>query len=143
MNALHVPVMVEQVTRLLDPQPGRRIVDATTGAGGHAEHILEQLGSEGELIGLDRDPEILAHARERLQRFGEAVRLVHARLSYLREVVAGFGYERVDGVLMDLGVSSLQLDEPRRGFTFTTHEEPVPLDMRMDESLEFLNRQSK
>ena len=134
MSALHVPVMLEQATRLLDPQPGRRIVDATVGAGGHAEHILEQLGPGGELIGIDRDPEILEHARERLRRFGEAVRLVHARLSYLREVVEGCGHESVDGVLMDLGVSSAQLDDPARGFSFATDDEPVPLDMRMDAS---------
>ncbi len=132
MSALHVPVMVEAVLHLLNPEPGRRIVDATTGAGGHAERILEELGPDGELIGIDRDSEILEHARERLGRFGSAVQLVHARLSYLKEVVEGCGHEHVDGVLMDLGVSSAQLDNPERGFRFTTGSEPVPLDMRMD-----------
>ncbi len=132
MIAEHVPVMVEEVLALLQPHPGARIVDATTGHGGHAEQILERLGPDGELIGLDRDPEMLRRASKRLDRFGPAVRLVHARLAFLRDVVQGTGADHVDGVLMDLGVCSEHLDDPARGFTFKTGGEPVPLDMRMD-----------
>ncbi len=133
MTMLHIPVMLEQVIRLLAPRPGRCIVDATLGCGGHAERILEELGPDGELIGLDRDAEALQQAAKRLKRFGAAAKLVQARLSFLREVVEGGGRHHVDGVLMDLGVSSLQLDLPERGFRFQAGEEPVPLDMRMDQ----------
>ena len=133
MTTLHIPVMLEQVIRLLNPRPGRCIVDATLGPGGHAERILEELGPDGELIGLDRDAEALQQAAIRLKRFGAAAKLVQARLSFLREVVEGGGRRHVDGVLMDLGVSSLQLDEPERGFRFRPGDVPVPLDMRMDQ----------
>ncbi len=129
---LHIPVMLEQVVCLLAPRPGMCIVDATLGAGGHAERILEELGPEGELIGLDRDAEVLEHAAIRLKRFGPAAELVHARLSSLRDVVLGSGRTHVDGVLFDLGVSSFQLDEPARGFSFRSGSKAAPLDMRMD-----------
>ncbi len=129
---LHIPVMVEQVVRLLNPRPGACMVDATLGIGGHAERLLEELGPTGELIGLDRDGEALEHATIRLKRFGSAVRLVRARMSFLRDVVETTGRQEVDGVFMDLGVSSLQLDDPARGFSFRSSDEPTPLDMRMD-----------
>ncbi len=132
MISVHVPVMVEEVLNLLNPRPGARIVDATTGHGGHAEKILERLGPDGELIGLDRDSGMLEQAAKRLERFGSAARLVHARLAFLRDVVRGTGNETVDGVLMDLGVCSEHLDDPSRGFTFKDAGEDVPLDMRMD-----------
>ena len=129
---LHIPVMLEQVVRLLRPRSGQVIVDATLGAGGHAERILDELGQDGQLIGLDRDAEVLEQAGIRLKRYGDLAKLVHARLSFLREVVRGSGREQVDGVLMDLGVSSFQLDELERGFSFRTGDTLAPLDMRMD-----------
>ncbi len=132
MTMLHIPVMVEQVVRLLNPCPGACLVDATLGIGGHAERLLEELGPRGELIGLDRDGEALEYAADRLRRFGSTARLVRARMSFLRDVVETTGRKQVDGVFMDLGVSSLQLDDPARGFSFRSSEGPTPLDMRMD-----------
>jgi 16S rRNA (cytosine1402-N4)-methyltransferase len=126
--------MVDEVIALLAPKPDAHMVDATTGHGGHAEAILERLGPDGLLVGLDRDPEMLAVAEERLSRFGARVRLYHARFAFLREVVAAAGAAPVDGVLLDLGVCSAQLDRVERGMSFRIGAEPVPLDMRMDRS---------
>lgn len=132
MTTLHVPVMLEPVVRLLAPRRGGCIVDGTLGAGGHAERLLEELGPEGTLIGLDRDAEVLEHAAIRLKRFGSAAQLVHARFSFLREVVLGGGRSQVDGVLLDLGMSSFQLDDPTRGFSMKSEAAGAALDMRMD-----------
>jgi 16S rRNA (cytosine1402-N4)-methyltransferase len=126
--------MVAEVLELLAPRPDAHIVDGTTGHGGHAEAILERLGPDGMLIGLDRDPEMLAVAEERLRGFGARVKLFHARFSFLREVAAAAGALPVDGVLLDLGVCSAHLDRIERGMSFRAAEQPVPLDMRMDRS---------
>jgi 16S rRNA (cytosine1402-N4)-methyltransferase len=126
--------MVEPVLEVLDPRPGGRFVDATLGLGGHAERIAERVGEAGLLIGIDRDAELLPLAQARLARFAGSVRLVHARLSYLQQVVEGAGVGRVDGVLLDLGVCSAHLDQPERGFSFKRGAAPAPLDMRMDRS---------
>jgi len=123
----HTPVLLEEVKRFLDPQSGGRFIDATLGAGGHSEAIAERLTS-GRLISLDRDAQALGIARERLKEFGSRVMLVHEPFSKIAEVVRGLGLARVDGVLADLGVSSMQLDRPERGFSF---REAGPLDMRM------------
>ena len=133
MTAAHLPVMVEPVLRILKPRPGERIVDATVGLGGHAELILRGLGPEGQLIGIDRDRNMLRRAEAQLRAFGGAVSLVHARLAYLHEIVKGAGIEQVDGILMDLGLCSAQIDDLARGFSFRESEQPVPLDMRMDQ----------
>jgi len=130
----HAPVMVDEVLELLSLREDSRIVDATTGHGGHAEQILERLGSNGLLVGLDRDPEMLEVAEKRLQRFGSRARLFHARFSFLREVAAAAGALPVDGVLLDLGVCSAHLDRIERGMSFRAGDAPVPLDMRMDRS---------
>jgi 16S rRNA (cytosine1402-N4)-methyltransferase len=134
MNAGHLPVMLEPVLELLDPRPGGRFVDATLGLAGHAERIAERIGPSGLLIGIDRDAELLARAEQVLARFAGRVRLVHARLSYLKQVVEGAGLDSVDGVLLDLGVCSVHLDDPARGFSFKRGGSPAPLDMRMDRS---------
>jgi len=124
----HVPVMLEEVVGLLRPRPGSVLVDATLGEGGHALAMLEKMGGEGCLIGLDRDSQALQRALERLR--GHAcLALFHARFSRLEEVLEDLGIEAVDGVLLDLGVSSLQLEEAERGFSFRRAER---LDMRMD-----------
>jgi len=128
--AVHVPVLLAETLAQLEPRPGATYVDATVGGGGHAEAILERIVPGGRLIGLDRDADALTVARERLARFGTAVVLVHANFLRLREVLAEQGIEAVDGIVMDLGISSLQLD-PERGFSF---KERGPLDMRMDRS---------
>jgi 16S rRNA (cytosine1402-N4)-methyltransferase len=107
------------------------VVDATVGAGGHAERLLDSMGSGGRLLGLDRDAEALAIARERLARFGDRVRLEHANFDDLEEVVRAAGWDPVAGVLYDLGVSSMHFDDPERGFSY---QHDAPLDMRMDRS---------
>src|SRR3989304_1512709 len=129
--ATHIPGLLQEGLGLLAPRPGGIYVDATVGGGGHAEAILERIAPGGRLIGLDRDAEALAAAQQRLARFGPAVVLVHANYTRLREGLRAQGIEAVDGSVMDLGISSLQLNDPARGFSFQT---PGPLDMRMDRS---------
>jgi 16S rRNA (cytosine1402-N4)-methyltransferase len=132
MNATaHVPVLVERVVALLTPAvraPSAVAVDATLGPGGHSMALLQRFESL-RVVGLDRDPEALELAAARLTSYADRLTLVHARYDELPQVLARLGYDRVDGVLFDLGVSSLQLDEPRRGFSYS---QDAPLDMRMD-----------
>jgi 16S rRNA (cytosine1402-N4)-methyltransferase len=124
----HVPVLLEEALQLLGVHPGGVYLDGTLGLGGHAAEILRRTGPEGRVIGFDKDAETLARAREALRPFGERVRLVHADF---RQAPRALGGERVDGILLDLGVSSLQLDQAERGFSFRAEG---PLDMRMDRS---------
>lgn len=127
----HVPVMRDRVIALLAPAleaPGAVLVDATLGLGGHAEHALTSF-PDLKLVGLDRDPEALRLSGERLSVFGERVTLVHAVYDELPEVLEDLGHRRVQGILFDLGVSSMQLDEADRGFAYA---QDAPLDMRMD-----------
>ena len=128
-DAVHVPVLLEETLAALATVPGGRYVDCTLGAGGHAAAVLERSGPDGRLLGLDADAEMLAIAGRRLAPFGDRVRLVHANFEQLGEVAAAEGVERVDGVLFDLGVSSLHLDRVERGFSF---QGDAPLDMRLD-----------
>jgi 16S rRNA (cytosine1402-N4)-methyltransferase len=115
--------------------PDATVVDGTVGGGGHAAAILERTGPAGRLIGLDRDSEALAAAGRRLAAFGERVRLIHASFRHLARILAELGLEQVDAVLLDLGVSSHQLDRPERGFRFAeATADATPLDMRMDRS---------
>jgi 16S rRNA (cytosine1402-N4)-methyltransferase len=134
LRGTHVPVRLERCLELLAPALGRRDrtvhVDATLGLGGHAEAVLAA-HPEVILIGLDRDTEALAHATARLARYADRIHLVHAIYDELPEVLDRLGYPRVDGVLFDLGVSSLQLDAPDRGFAYA---QDAPLDMRMDQT---------
>jgi len=125
----HVPVMLEQVVEVLKPAPGQVVVDCTVGGGGHAAAILPRLLPGGRLIGIDQDPRTLQTARERLAPFGEAVTLVHGNFRDLTAILGRVGVDRVHGAFFDLGVSSFQLDEPERGFTYRAD---APLDMRMD-----------
>jgi 16S rRNA (cytosine1402-N4)-methyltransferase len=130
---IHVPVMLERCVALLAPAlaaPGAVFVDATLGLGGHSEEVLRRFPGV-RLVGLDRDPEALARSGERLAGYAERITLVHAVYDELPRVLAGLGLERVDGVLFDLGVSSLQLDEASRGFAYA---QDAPLDMRMDQT---------
>jgi 16S rRNA (cytosine1402-N4)-methyltransferase len=129
----HTPVMLERCVDLLAPvlsQPGAVMVDSTLGMGGHTEAVLARF-PEVRVVGLDRDPQALELAGRRLERFGARFRPVHAVYDQIADVVADLGLESVQGVLMDLGVSSLQLDEPERGFSYA---QDAPLDMRMDPS---------
>lgn len=125
----HRPVMLEEVAGLIDAGPGAVYVDATVGFGGHAERLAEMAGPGGRVLGLDRDPMALEAAGKRLAGFGDRVTLVHARFSELDEVARTAGFENVQGILFDLGVSSAQLDVEERGFSF---HGSAPLDMRMD-----------
>lgn len=124
---MHEPVMVAEVLEHLAPARGGVFVDCTVGYGGHARAVLDAGASR--LIGLDRDPAALADAAVRLAAFGDRVTLVHADYRRLDEVLGELGIDGVDGLLADLGVSSMQLDGPGRGFSFRRDE---PLDMRMD-----------
>jgi 16S rRNA (cytosine1402-N4)-methyltransferase len=125
----HVPVMRAEVVAALAPGRGGLFVDGTVGLGGHASALLE--AGAGRLIGIDRDADALAIARERLERWGDRVELVHADYRQLPSVLDARAIDRVDAILADLGVSSLQLDAAGRGFSFQRDE---PLDMRMDRS---------
>jgi len=124
----HTPVLRDEVVRLLTPRPDGVIVDGTVGLGGHAEALLEAAPT-ARLIGIDRDPEAIDRARERLARFGSRVTLVHGNYRDLDRLLDELGVDRIDGLLLDLGVSSLQLDDASRGFSFRLDG---PLDMRAD-----------
>lgn len=131
---VHVPVLCAETLAILELRPGLVVVDGTVGAGGHATAIARAIGADGYLVGLDRDREILATAQAALVKAaatGAAARfsLYHSSHAGMREVLAAAGQPRCDRVLLDLGVSSLQLDRPERGFSFMTDG---PLDMRMD-----------
>lgn len=129
----HVPVMPDRVLALLAPAiqvPGAVLVDATLGLGGHAEAALGRF-PELRLIGIDRDTSALELTRARLAPFGPRATLVHAVYDELHEVLGSLGFTTVQGILFDLGVSSMQLDEAQRGFAYSVD---APLDMRMDQS---------
>lgn len=128
----HSPVLISETIDLLHLAPGAIVVDGTVGGGGHAALILERTAPDGVLLGLDRDPEALRAATARLAGFGARFRAMHASFRDLDEAVASAGLQRVDGVLLDLGVSSHQLDTPGRGFRFGEAGSDAPLDMRMD-----------
>ena len=132
-DAVHVPVMLDRVLALLAPALADRpavVVDATLGLGGHAEALL-RAHPRLTLVGLDRDPEALARSRDRLTPFAARIRLVHAVYDRMPDVLGELGFAGVDGVLFDLGVSSMQLDLSERGFAYS-HD--APLDMRMDQT---------
>ncbi len=132
LSTRHVPVMVREVLHYLRPRPGGTYIDATVGGGGHAEAILQASAPDGRLLGLDADPGAIERSHRRLHRFGHRVTLVHAHFDQLEDIATRTGFTPADGVLMDLGISSDQLEEGGRGFSFLR---PGPLDMRMDPSL--------
>ncbi|MFA5910110.1 MAG: 16S rRNA (cytosine(1402)-N(4))-methyltransferase RsmH [Vicinamibacterales bacterium] len=128
-RALHVPVLLEEVRSLLQPERGGTFVDCTVGLGGHSRMLLE--GGATRLIGIDRDTDAIAIARTELESFGDRVTLVHADYREVAGVLDAEGVPEVAGLLADFGVSSMQLDGEGRGFSFKRDE---PLDMRMDRS---------
>jgi 16S rRNA (cytosine1402-N4)-methyltransferase len=128
-NPPHRSVLYHQIILSLRPESPGRYVDATVGAGGHAAGILEAAGPAGSLLGLDLDPQALALASQRLAVFSDRAILVHASYTTLHEQLDHIGWKRVNGILLDLGVSSMQLDTAERGFSFQTDG---PLDMRFD-----------
>ena len=127
----HVPIMVREVTDLLEPKRGGVFVDGTLGGGGHSEAILDLLPDTGRLIGIDRDETALRAATERLRPFGEKFTAIHGNFFHMKTLLLQRGVTGADGILLDLGVSSYQLDEPSRGFSYKAE---APLDMRMDQS---------
>ena len=131
MNTSHVPVMVQEVLDFLSPAPGAVSLDTTLGGGGHSFAVLEAIQPSGVLIGFDRDGDAVVAARRRLAPFGPRARIHHSHHSEIKRVVAREGFEAVDCVLFDLGLSSIQLDTPGRGFRM---DSPDALDMRMDQS---------
>lgn len=124
---MHKPVLYHQVIHALQPRSGGRYVDGTLGAGGHARGILEACAPDGQLLGLDVDPHALALARKTLAPYEGRIHLAQASHTSLRRQLAALGWDAVDGILLDLGASSMQFDDPARGFSFLRDG---PLDMR-------------
>jgi len=129
MKFQHISVLLNETVDSLSVHPGGVYVDGTLGGGGHSLEIAKRLGGEGTLIGIDRDEAAVCAAGARLSQFGETVRIVRGNYSSMPEIVKDLGYAKVDGIVLDLGVSSYQLDEAERGFSYM-HD--APLDMRMD-----------
>lgn len=125
----HLPVLAAEVLEQLAPRPGGVYLDGTLGGGGHSELILERIGPEGLVVGIDRDQAALKAASERLSRFGNCFKAIQGSFGDLKELLAAQGITTLDGLLLDLGVSSHQLDTVERGFSFRLNG---PLDMRMD-----------
>jgi 16S rRNA (cytosine1402-N4)-methyltransferase len=121
--------MLQEVLDYLNLGPGKTIVDATVGTGGHAGEILKKISPGGRLIGIDRDAESLAVARDRLENLSSACEFVHGNFMDIDTILKSLKIKKVDGILFDLGISSFQLDDPRRGFSF---QQEGPLDMRLD-----------
>jgi 16S rRNA (cytosine1402-N4)-methyltransferase len=129
MEEGHLPVMVEEVMTALSPRPGSFQVDGTVGGGGHALRILEATSPDGRLLGLDADPRAIARVERRLAGFGDRVLLRNTNFEHLDSAAHDVGWDQVDGILLDLGLSSFQLAEGERGFSFRAEG---PLDMRFD-----------
>lgn len=125
----HIPVMLEETLNYLNLSPGKIIVDATIGTAGHSLAISERILPGGMLIGIDRDKESLEIARRRLSNFGDACKFIYGNFMDLDKILADLKIKKVDGLLFDLGVSSFQLENPQRGFSF---QNDGPLDMRLD-----------
>jgi len=130
-TSYHEPVLLAETLGQLDLEPGALIVDGTLGGGGHAAAILERTAPDGRLIGLDLDSEAIREASTQLERYGERVQLIQASFRRLDDIADELSPAAIDGIVLDLGVSSHQLDEPKRGFRFNRGAES-PLDMRMD-----------
>ena len=126
---MHIPVLLQETLEAIAPRHGGRYIDGTVGGGGHAEAILDASSPDSRLLGIDRDPEAVARCRARLAKFGDRFVCVHADFASMKSVAEQNGFEKVDGILLDLGVSSFQIDEAPRGFSFMNDG---PLDMRMD-----------
>ncbi|KAF1073990.1 16S rRNA (cytosine(1402)-N(4))-methyltransferase RsmH [Halodesulfovibrio sp. MK-HDV] len=127
----HVSVLLNEVIDYLDPKPGGYYLDGTLGLAGHSEALLKKTEGKAHLLGIDRDLDTLERARKRLEPFGDNVVTAHARFSEFEMVLRDVNWDELDGALLDIGVSSMQIDQPERGFSFKTEG---PLDMRMDPS---------
>lgn len=126
----HIPVLLREAIAFLDLSGGERIIDANLGQGGHARVILEKIGKNGKLLGIDRDAQVLNEAKKKLIAFKDQVTFVHNSFSQLSEIALSNNFSEVDGIIFDLGLSAWQLEKEGRGFSFQKDE---PLDMRMDQ----------
>lgn len=126
-TGFHKPVLLKEVLEALSPKPGGKYIDCTVGSGGHAKAILERIVPEGRLLGIDIDPEAIELSAQNLRQFGSNVNLVNADYAFLEEIAPQYGFEKVDGILFDLGIASFQLENGKRGFSFNIEG---PLDMR-------------
>jgi len=131
MQSYHTPVMVEEIVEFLMPGADKVYLDGTLGTGGHTEAILKRSAPSGRVLGIDADAESIEIARERLAPFGDRVAFFHGRYDQAREMLSDQGMGKVDGVLLDLGISKFLLEMSERGFSFSRDD---PLDMRMDRS---------
>jgi 16S rRNA (cytosine1402-N4)-methyltransferase len=125
----HIPVLLDEVLKGLNLHPGQRYIDGTLGAGGHAEAILQAIAPDGQVLGLDADPVAVNSARQRLAPYNDRVHLVNANFSQLATIAHSYDFVPVHGILLDLGLSSMQLGDAERGFSF---QNEGPLDMRYD-----------
>jgi 16S rRNA (cytosine1402-N4)-methyltransferase len=132
-QSTHIPVLFSEVLDLLRPQPGGQYIDGTLGAGGHTTGILEASAPDGRVLVFDRDLEAIQFTRRRLEKYGERVVYVNASYAEMNKLAGNYGFTDVEGVLLDLGLSSRQLADASRGFSFLREG---PLDMRFDSSLE-------
>lgn len=131
MEFNHYSVLLKETIDNLDIKPDGIYVDGTLGGGGHAYQVASRLSEKGRLIGIDQDADAIAAAGERLQEFGDKITIIRSNYANMKEELHRIGVEKVDGIVLDLGVSSFQLDTPERGFTY--RDEQAPLDMRMDD----------
>jgi 16S rRNA (cytosine1402-N4)-methyltransferase len=125
----HTPVLLDEVIQFLDPGPGNKFIDATLGAGGHTRAILDRTSPDGRMLVFDQDESALAAAKETLRSYGSRVQFIHSNFREVATFADQFGFLDCDGVLADIGISSMMVDDPSRGFSFMREG---PLDMRMD-----------
>lgn len=133
MDFNHIPVLLEETIEGLDIKENGIYVDCTLGGGGHSLEILKKLGPEGKLVAIDQDEDALIEGQKRLEEYKDKIYFVKSNFAYLESILDSLGIDKVDGVLMDIGVSSYQLDEGERGFSY---HQNAALDMRMDKSQE-------
>ena len=131
MEFNHYSVLLNETIENLNIRPDGIYVDGTLGGGGHAYQVASRLSEKGRLIGIDQDADAIAAAGERLKEFGDKITIIRSNYANMKEELHRIGVEKVDGIVLDLGVSSFQLDTPERGFTY--RDENAPLDMRMDD----------
>ena len=131
MEFNHYSVLLNETIENLNIKPDGIYVDGTLGGGGHAYRVASRLSEKGRLIGIDQDADAIAAAGERLKEFGDKITIIRSNYANMKEELHRIGVEKVDGIVLDLGVSSFQLDTPERGFTY--RDENAPLDMRMDD----------
>ena len=131
MEFNHYSVLRNETIENLNIKPDGLYVDGTLGGGGHAYQVASRLSEKGRLIGIDQDADAIAAAGERLKEFGDKITIIRSNYANMKEELHRIGVEKVDGIVLDLGVSSFQLDTPERGFTY--RDENAPLDMRMDD----------